>query len=439
MVETDIDYRHEAYTLFVLFSSNKRLSITVDTVMDFAEKFDALYQTDFFTSFKPPIEEEYFCQQLNFLLLIDFIMSFFKVNNPSFDVKTINTQFIFEFFVNLGEFFSFTNYLDVDHTVTDYLKFMITLYALQLDRDVIERHFHNDIEILDNFFAYEVMPKLFNKIHYKDIDALPLKCDGMLKVYKTAISAYKPHIDYSTAEYSDTDAMFVLHFRWDHRPEITTKKKTVMIPNPDPMDSDSDDSFYDYSGGDYNGDYPGDDGYTGNYGWRRTPEIISYVNVIEPTDPAYSGHFEKFVCKQYHALRLQYDALLKEVRNLCADIRIKDYAQFLPDDFSEYAAMLKTIIGVPLDLNKFNKKYIGKCYEVACQYGHLNVVQQLVPLYNDQLTLSKTQIGQAASSPNRQIFAYLKSKADQCPQLKKSLEIFYENKNVLCEPKIKFK
>jgi hypothetical protein len=161
MEEGDIDYGNESRILFNTFSSNKSLKIDYGTIDDFLIKFDILYKSDFFMSFKEPLVQEYFCQQLNFLLLIDFILSFFRTNNKVFDVKKINTAFIFDFFVKLCDFYSFMNFLDVDYKFVDYLKYMITLYTLQLRREVIEKNFHYNIEILDNFFANEIMPKVF--------------------------------------------------------------------------------------------------------------------------------------------------------------------------------------------------------------------------------------------------------------------------------------
>ena len=433
MVETDIDFRHEARTLFAVFSSNKRLSITFDTVTDFADKFDALHKTDFFTSFKPPLKEEYFCQQLNFLLLIDFIISFFKVSNPRFDVTTITTQFIFEFFVNLGEFFNFMNYLDVDKAVADYLKIMITLYALQLDRDVIERHFYNNIEILDNFFANEVMPNLFDE--YKQIHIAKLKCKRMNDMYKTALIAYNSNADYSSEEYANVDTLFNLTFENESRPFISVKKKLVVIPNPEPMPVDSDIVSDNDIGTDNDSDYDSDNDsdYDSDNDIYWTPEIITYMNVIEPTDPAYNGHFKKFVCKQYHSLRLQYDALATEVRNLCADIRIKDYAKLLNDELlNDELLYIKIIIGVPVDLTKLKPFSLNKCYSVACKYGQLAVVQQYVDICHGECDIQK-----AAGSPNRQILAHLKHVSAQFKMLKNQLDKCGDK--IYMEPKIQIK
>ena len=190
MEEGDIDYGNESRLLFNTFSSNKSLKIDYGTIDDFLIKFDILHKSDFFISFKEPLVQEYFCQQLNFLLLIDFLLSFFRTNNKAFDVKKINTSFIFDFFVKLCDFYSFMNFLDVDYKFVDYLKYMITLYTLQLRREVIEKNFHYDIEIIDNFFANEIMPKVFQEIKYRNMNDFVNKIEKFDTTFEKELKEY---------------------------------------------------------------------------------------------------------------------------------------------------------------------------------------------------------------------------------------------------------
>jgi hypothetical protein len=70
---TYIDYLQEGQLLFNTFSFDKKLKMDLSTLNDFLCKTEILFKKDFFKTFKKPLVEEYFCQQLNFLLLIDFI------------------------------------------------------------------------------------------------------------------------------------------------------------------------------------------------------------------------------------------------------------------------------------------------------------------------------------------------------------------------------
>ena len=124
--------------MFDNFSYNKKLSINYSIVKDLFKSFNKIYKSGYFASFKPPIIQEYFCKQLNNLLIIDFILTFFRVDNNIINLKSINDQFINDFFIKLGDFYNFMDYLDVDEYFVNYLKYILVLYAFQLDRNIIE-------------------------------------------------------------------------------------------------------------------------------------------------------------------------------------------------------------------------------------------------------------------------------------------------------------
>ena len=98
-----LDYDFEFSMLYNVFASTKVLKIDFDIAKEYLNKFEMLYATGMFKNFQKPAVQEYFCQQLNYLLLIDFMLSFFRSTDKTFNIKNINTHFIFDFF---GKFFS---------------------------------------------------------------------------------------------------------------------------------------------------------------------------------------------------------------------------------------------------------------------------------------------------------------------------------------------
>jgi hypothetical protein len=207
-----LDYRFEAKMLFATFSSNKRLSIDFDNVADFLDKFNKLHKNGIFTSFKQPLVQEYFCKKLNFLLIIDFMLTFFRVDDKHFDVKNINTKFIFDFFIRLGDFYGFMNYLNVDDCFVDYLKYMIVLYSFQLDRNVIEEKYYYVIEILDQFLQNDIMLMVFSDIKYKDLNNIIKRNEEYEKKFAKEIKDYDSRLCYHGEAYAFLDELFNMKY-----------------------------------------------------------------------------------------------------------------------------------------------------------------------------------------------------------------------------------
>jgi len=454
MEEGDIDYGNESRILFNTFSSNKSLKIDYGTIDDFLTKFDILYKSDFFMSFKEPLVQEYFCQQLNFLLLIDFILSFFRTNNKVFDVKKINTAFIFDFFVKLCDFYSFMNFLDVDYKFVDYLKYMITLYTLQLRREVIEKNFHYNIEILDNFFANEIMPKVFQEITYKNLNDLSNKIVNFNKMFEEELKDYNSTTNYINEEFLFVDNIFLLNYGWTQVPTIRVKTTEVEVMNPNPppfnfnnnedTDEDDNDTADDDTADDDTDDddtadisdyySDEDDNYYGSSSRNTwTPTIKKQIPNIEENDTNYKVHRNIFIFKHYQKLKNEYDSLIREVRIACSSIKIKAYDDFMPHDNTNDIIKVKSIIGIKLDLNSVDKSIINNVYDIACEYGHLEIVKSYVEFKNGDLDY--ISIRKAAASPNREILKFLK---DSCKQYKKLDKIFHQFKDAtFYEQKIK--
>lgn len=439
----NIDYVEESDKIFEQFSLNRNLKIDIITAKNYIKKFNLLYNTSFFKDFQPPHVQEYFCQQLNFLLLIDFILSFFRVDNKNFDVKTINTLFIFDFFVKLGEFYTFMDYLAVDEVFIGYLKYMLTLYTLQLDRDVIEQNYDGFIEILDNFFVYAVIPKVFSSIGYKNISSFEDNVNKMLKKYPKELENCNEYAsDLTGANYDFLDRFFNLS---TYNYEISVKKSRVEVPNPKPPplfinennnnNNDNDDFNSDYDSDDDSvDDYNSDDEYDHNGNRKWTPTIKIDMPNIETTDINYEKHRKEFIIRQFQNYNKNYKNILKEIKELSETIRIKDYSNFMPNSTDESILRVKTILGSSISLSGLSDNNIYNIiYPLACEYGHLNIVKDVL---NHDTNKPSSFVRNAAESPNREILKYLMENKHKYPNLKNELEKYKDA--TFYEPKLRF-
>jgi hypothetical protein len=428
----DIDYKFECKLLFDTFSNNKRLSIDFDNVVDYLDRFNKLHRNGVFTNFKPPLVQEYFCKQLNFLLIIDFILTFFRVDDAKFDVKKINTRFIFDFFVRLGEFYNFMNYLDVDECIVNYLKYMVILYAFQLDRDIIEDKYYYFIEILDDFFRNEIMLQVFSDINYKKFGSLSKKINDYEKIFDKEIKDYDNRLCYNGDVYLYLDDIFSmdLYTGVDYNCKVLIKNKTIEVLNPNPppvlnhneSDDDSDDDNH---------------GYWSDDDWRTptwTPTIKKQVPVIEKDDANYEEYRKLFILRNYQTTKIKYDCIRNEIKTMCMPLQLKKYDTFEPTNCSFEILKVKTILGCVLDYSGILKNDYVPIFGLACDYGHIEIVKALV--HKKDGDIGSNNFEKAQASPNRDIPRYLQ----ECKtKYKKLEEIFAKYKDVkYYEPKIQF-
>ena len=111
--ETDIniDFIKETELLFSEFKTNKPIEINFQTIINFIKKFEIISDCDnIFTDIINTKIDNYFCLKNNKMLITSFIILFFKIDNNNYDITHINNNFIFNFFVGLGEFFNFMDY-----------------------------------------------------------------------------------------------------------------------------------------------------------------------------------------------------------------------------------------------------------------------------------------------------------------------------------------
>lgn len=439
--------------MFTTFSNGKKLNVDYPTMKDFLQRFNKIYKSGVFSNFKEPLIQEYFCKQLNFLLLIDFILTFFRIYDNKFDVKRITTQFIFDFFCRLCEFFYFMNFLDVDDCFVNYLKYMLTLYSFQLDRSIIETKFHYFVEILDNFFTNEIMLNVFSDIKYKKCDLLNKQIKKYSETFSDAIKEYNPNTSYDDTAYNYLDDLFLLNTTWENIPiSVSSKTKTVEIPNPNQppainnaytatfnndnngnneSNSDSDDSYNNLD--EYDDDY--DDEY--DYTARRpewTPTIKKHVPIIDKEDTNYAEYRKLFILRNYQKIRLSYDIINSEIKSLCSTLKVKKYDSFAVDNNSIDILKIKTILGCVLDYKKLSDNDYKNIFSLACEYGHIDIIKELVD--NKKGDIDDLSFEKAQTSPNRDIPRYLIECKGKYNKIKKLFEK-YKDVNYY-EPKIRF-
>ena len=437
------NWEEQIQFMFNSFSYKKILKIDYASTKDFLLRFNKIYKNGIFSSFKEPISQEYFCKQLNFLLLIDFILTFFRVDDRKFDVKRLTTEFIFDFFCKLGDFYSFMNFLDVDDAFVNYLKYMLTLYSFQLDRKVIEEQFHYHIEVLDHFFMNELMPKVFADIKYKNYNGLVKQIEEYGKKFSAEIKEYNANNCYDSEAYAYLDDLFTLDKDWNSLPRsviIKTKTIEVMNPNPPPMmhnvyvadndnsdDDDDDDSYY---GSDDEYHYIG----SLSHSQPWTTIIKKQVPIIQKEDSNYEEYRKLFVLRNYQKVKLNYDIIKSEIKSLCSTLRIKKYDSFEPNNNTSDILKIKTILGCVLDYKSVSENDYKTIFGLACEYGHIDIIKALMEKKNGDI--GDLNFEKAQASPNRDIPRYL----IECKgKYKKIKDLFDKYKDVnYYEPKIRF-
>ena len=439
----NFDYLIELDILFNMFASNKILNINLESTKTFLQTCKIMHRKELFKKFKPPAVEEYFCKELNYLLLIDFIISFNKIENPTFDVKNITTKSIFEFFVKLGDFFNFMNFLDVDESFTKYLKTMLTLYLLQLDRDVIEKHFGNIIPILDSHFANDFMIKVFKEVRFDNFFDLSDIIKKYQEKFKEELKDYNQNIVYAEQCSEDLNKYFTIDDKhtWDYI-KVNVKQISVEVPNPRPApiqnfnnnnndsdsDSDSDNSYDSYDSYD---DMYGVDHYD-DYRRHWTPTILKKVDIITDKDENFEKYRKQFILMKYQMKLNEYKLLESRIRNICKNLKIKEYTDFIgveenfvnDKDIIGSIHKIKVILGFNYTFDKNVKKIQKDLFKYACEYGNINVAKNFIDTYKDKINKNNNStlreiIEYAAASPNRSIMQHL---MDSIPDVRQTLD-----------------
>lgn len=419
-------------TLFEAFASNKQLHITSKAMNNMLSKFNRLHDLHVFTDFKPPNSQEYFCKQLNLLLIVDFILTFFKNGDTSINIQSITTEFIFDFFCKLGDFYAFLNYLDVDESILNYLKYMLILYLLQLERPVIEIHFQYCIETLDEFFRNEIMTLAFRHIKYSnlgfDFNMLQRFHEDFTPEY---FRTYCHKHDYNAPEYDYLND----YFNKCAYSLIITKNVLKDVPNPRPQpDNYSTRRFRERNVlefDDNDSNYDSDEGSEDEW----TPMVKRWCPVIESTHPKYEEYKQLFCFRKYQQHKRKVDTTMDYIKHVCRHIQINQYTDFEPNNTELHILQIKTILNcLPKDAMNFEKSVFDAIWNIACEHGHLTILENLIVSKNGNV--SSDLINDAMSSPNRDVIKMLQRLAKQYTHIK---TILHHNMSSPCyEPKITF-
>jgi len=332
--------------------SNKNPSsrLTNQYITDYVNIFE---QLNLHNNFEKPSLEEYFNKRLNFLLLMDFIISFDK------NKKLQTPQHIFDFFLDLSHFYRFMSYLDVDAKFLEYIKYMLVLYLQSLNRATIDKYFHHISWELDEFFKFEVIREL-HIIYDTNLRSKQSIKQSFEKVYKSELAKESSKIDYTTADYNYLDD----YFQVTSCNDIVRKFTIIEVPY-DVNESDDEDTDYN------NYDPYGDDYYS------ATKKVRQYH--IDCNDPLFKTNEEMFIYRTYQQTKkflAEFEEILKT-----SEVRIKDFTKFeeLPNKSEHYKNLVLVYVGEGLsDYGIINNKERSNIFKLAYDMCHIDIVRDIL-------------------------------------------------------------
>ncbi len=429
-----IDYNQDFIESYRLFSSTKRLQLSEDGVQTILNKCNILYNQGVFKNFEKPHMDEYFCKELRFLLIVDFILSFFRIDNDTFDFKSVTSQFLFTFFVNLGDFYTYMNYLDVDESLISYLKYMMTLYCLELDRPIIEHHFCNIVGILDDFFVNEILPQVFkeeNYNNYNDVDDKIKRTQKIESAYSEYIKTYDDNINYNSDENKHLDNLFNFNSWSSHM--IDRNYDNVAIPIEKNELDDNSDTDTDTD------DYDSDDDYDDYRANRVRYEKVFRINT---EDPNYKEYERLFLLKNYQKYKKEYEGIIKSIKDLCNECKINVYSSLSAHKNKRMIRVLTTL-GYNIDFDTVKEVYynygsndINQPYELSCKYGNLEVFQNIVKYQKYEITFE--QFCYAANSRNKKLLEHLVELSKNHKSIKTQYDTYFNEKKSIQQANIVF-
>ena len=92
-----IDYNQDFIESYRLFSCSKNLQLSESNLQNLLEKMNILYKQNVFKNFEKPHIDEYFCKELRFLLIVDFILSFLELIMKHLILKQLLVNFYLHF------------------------------------------------------------------------------------------------------------------------------------------------------------------------------------------------------------------------------------------------------------------------------------------------------------------------------------------------------
>jgi len=385
----NIDFVKETELLFCEFKTNKNLQISFQTIINFIHKFEIISLGDnIFTHIIYTKIDDYFCLKSNKMLITSFIILFFKIDNDNYDITHINNNFIFNFFVGLGEFFNFMDFLDVDYVFLKNLKAIVTLYTLQLNRPVIEQHFHYNIEILDLFFSNEIIPNVFLEVNFNNIRTYKKYIDKFELKYK---KEYKEDIKTNIKNYVSSNDITIINNILENIP-INNKTKKV-----------------DYLLDIYNDVYE-----------KNTNDSSETLDILEKDISFYklfnckndyfdtinikerNKYIKLLILKYYQKITDKYESYMNNIRKLCLGIKINDYTTFKPNIkktivFLQIQAFIGIVPNIEIIIQYFKKEnkiytlnhVINDLIMCSCRLGYFNLFKQCFDLHKHSICIDE--------------------------------------------------
>jgi hypothetical protein len=318
---------------------------------------------------------------------------------------------------------------------------MITLYILQLDRDVIEKHYYYCIDILDEFFVNVIMPDVLKEFNFNSMFEAyePIKKLKECKQTADIVNEYNENNDYDSDKYVFLNSYFK-YDKWGYSQLIEDKRERIEVANPQYIPGLN--ALNNHNNGYNSDDYDSDGyGYSSDEDIRTKPTIKKWVNLLEKTDPNYEEYFKIFTLRTYKGLLINYNKLLNESKELCKTVKIKDYSKFNieNDNYStkKRFAEIKTALGVQvIEEIKSNNFNVNDYFKVICDYGHFKLAKEFFSNVKlEQLSISSL-IENAGYSPNREILKYVINLLNSNEKYKSKLEKY--NSESFYEPTISF-
>jgi hypothetical protein len=388
--DTNINYIKEAEILFDEFKINKNILISFQTIINFIKKFEIIsISENIFTNIANTKIDNYFCLKHNKMLITSFIILFFKIDNDNYNITQINNKFIFDFFVGLGEFFNYMDFLDVDNIFLYNLKSIITLYTLQLNRKVIEKHFHYNIEILDIFFSNEIIPNVFLEVNFNNLRTYKKYINKFKLKYK---KEYNEDIETNIKNYVSSNDLIIINNILEKIPI----KKNNNIQNEKEFKYDI-----------YNDIYENNSNETS----ETIIDIIEkdikfyelfnckndYLNTIDIKER--HKYIKILILKYYQKITEKYESYIKNIRKLCLGIKINDYSKFKPNIKKTIVLLhIQTFIGIMPNIETIIKYFkeekkdtfilnniMNDLIMCSCRLGYFNLFKQCIDLYKHSI------------------------------------------------------
>ena len=423
--DSDFELSYDEYVpiefkrCYEFYRYNKHISI------DMIQKHIAIFeQMNLHDSFMKPVLDEYFNPTLNHLLVTDFIISFLKAGYPGSEIKNITFIQIFDIFVNLSYYYDFMNYIDVDVKLIDYIKYMLVLFLLRVNRETIEKYFAHVMWNLDDFFRHEVFSKVFtmfasesfvegyDNFSYGKSSRHTGSYEYSLKAkieskFSKVLKEIDETIDYTSEEYKFLDS----YFRHDKNPyfsenstlDNSTLDKFIFPQYSDTRNTDYVGKISRENNGGWHDDYDDDDDdydddYSvyeyDKYGYRidkfgNSEFIRTYQCSLD--DPKYTEYQKMYLFRLYKKLVNDTQHLTTFLNKVKNNIVIKDYKALHQYEVKAYTDnrmnddilknQILTYFGEILpDYSMYNKKQknFNMLFNIAYELAHLNIIKHLV-------------------------------------------------------------